>query len=138
MFQQTIAVGNVGKDAEMRYTPAGQPVTSFSVATNSQYTAKDGEVIKKTVWFRVTVWGKAAEACHIYVKKGMTVMVVGTLVADDATGSPKVFKKQDGSSGATFEINAQTVKFLSRVEGNHERGDMERREVETGEEDFPF
>lgn len=134
MFQQTIAVGNVGKDAESRFTPAGQQVTNFSVATNSQYTAKDGEVIKKTVWFRVTVWGKAAEACHTYVKKGMTVMVVGTLVADDATGSPKIYKKQDGSFGATFEINAQTVKFLSRVEVEQ----MERDGKTLSEDDFPF
>lgn len=135
MFQQTIALGNVGKDAESRFTPSGQQVTNFSVATNSQYTAKDGEVIKKTVWFRVTVWGKAAEACYTYVKKGMTVMVVGTLIADDATGSPKIFKKTDGSSGATFEINAQTVKFLSRSEAKaYESGDQDR----IAEDDIPF
>ncbi len=59
MFHTIIIVGNVGKDPEMRYTPSGQAVTSFSVATNRQYTTGSGEQVKETVWFRVTTWGTA-------------------------------------------------------------------------------
>jgi len=54
MYHTLIIVGNVGKDPEMRYTPSGQAVTSFSVATNRQYTTGNGEQVKETIWFRVT------------------------------------------------------------------------------------
>jgi len=56
MYHTLIIVGNVGKDPEMRYTPSGQAVTSFSVATNRQYTTGNGEQVKETIWFRVTTW----------------------------------------------------------------------------------
>ena len=69
MYHTIIVVGNVGKDAEMRYTQSGQAVASFSVATNRQYTQANGEAVKETVWFRVSAWGKQAEVCNQYVKK---------------------------------------------------------------------
>jgi len=113
MFHTIIIVGNVGKDPEMRYTPSGQAVTSFSVATNRQYTTGGGEQVKETVWFRVTTWGKQAEVCNQYVKKGMKVLVEGRLTPDKATGGPRVWTKQDGSAGSSFEVNAAMVRFLS-------------------------
>ena len=116
MFHTLLIVGNVGKDPEMRYTPAGQAVTSFSVATNRQYTNGGGETVKETIWFRVTTWGKLAETCNQYVKKGMTVLVEGGLTPDKATGSPRVYEKKDGTWASSFEVNAQTVRFLSHKE----------------------
>src|SRR5512141_1000083 len=113
MYHTLIIVGNVGRDPEMRYTPSGQPVTSFSVATNRQYTNNNGESIKETIWFRVSVWGKMAETCNQYLKKGSKVLVEGRLTADAATGGPRIWTSQDGSSRASFEVNAQTVRFLS-------------------------
>ncbi len=122
MYHTLIIVGNVGKDPEMRYTPSGQAVTSFSVATNRQYTTGNGEQVKETIWFRVTTWGKQAEVCNQYVKKGMKVLVEGRLTPDKATGGPRVWTKNDGSAGASFEVTAGTVRFLSsRGEGG---GDM--------------
>ena len=56
MFQTIILAGNLGRDPEMRYTPSGQPVTSFSVATNRQYTNNSGETVKETMWFRISVY----------------------------------------------------------------------------------
>ena len=112
MYQSVTIVGNVGKEPEMRYTPSGQAVTSFSVATNRTYTTKD-EQVKETVWFRITTWGKQAEACNQYVKKGMQVLVEGRLEADKATGGPRIFEKKDGTHAATFEITASVVRFLS-------------------------
>ena len=56
MFHTIFIVGNVGRDPEMRYTPAGQAVTSFSVAANRQYTNNNGEAIKETIWFRISAW----------------------------------------------------------------------------------
>lgn len=132
MYHTIILVGNVGKDSEMRYTPSGQACTSFSVATNRQYKTKDGETVKETTWFRVTTWGKQAEVCHQYVKKGMKVLVEGILTADKATGGPRVYQKQDGTSAASFEVNASTVRFLSSVEGNDTPAQA------TADEDLPF
>ena len=113
MYQTIIIVGNVGRDPEMRYTPSGQAVTSFSVATNRQYTNNNGETIKETIWFRVSAWGKTGETCNQYLKKGSKVLVEGRLTADPATGGPRIWKAQDGSSRASFEVSAQTVRFLS-------------------------
>jgi single-strand DNA-binding protein len=113
MFQTIILAGNLGRDPEMRYTPSGQPVTSFSVATNRQYTSNSGETVKETMWFRVSVWGKMAETCNQYLKKGSKVLVEGRLTADAATGGPRIWNAQDGTPRASFEVNAQTVRFLS-------------------------
>jgi single-strand DNA-binding protein len=113
MYQNIQIIGRLGKDPESRFTPAGQQVTSFSVATDNQYTNQAGEKVKETTWFRVAVWGKMAEACNTYLAKGALVMVSGRLTADKTTGGPKIYSKSDGTSGASFEINASVVKFLS-------------------------
>jgi single-strand DNA-binding protein len=111
MFHKVTLVGNLGRDPEMRYTPSGQAVTNLSVATSRRYTDSSGEMRDETVWFRVSVWGKQAEACHQYLKKGRQVFVEGRLVADE-NGNPRIWNRQDGTPGASFELNAQTVQFL--------------------------
>ena len=113
MYQTIIIAGDVGRDPEMRYTPSGQAVTSFSVATNRQYTNNNGETVKETIWFRISAWGKTGEVCNQYLKKGSKVLVEGRLTADPATGGPRVWTAQDGSTRASFEVYAQTVRFLS-------------------------
>jgi single-strand DNA-binding protein len=113
MFQTIILAGNLGRDPEMRYTPSGQAVTSFSVATNRQYTNNNGETVKETIWFRISAWGKQAETCNQYLKKGSKVLVEGRLTADAATGGPRIWTGQDGSPRASFEVSSQTVRFLS-------------------------
>ncbi|MCB0101100.1 MAG: single-stranded DNA-binding protein [Anaerolineales bacterium] len=113
MYHTLIIVGNLGKDPEMRYTPSGQAVTSFSVATSRQYTAGNGEQVKETVWFRVSAWGKTAEVCNQYLKKGSKVLVEGRLTPDKTTGGPRIFTRGDGSAGSSFEVTAATVRFLS-------------------------
>ena len=113
MYQTIIIAGNLGRDPEMRYTPSGQAVTNFSVATNRQYTDSDGQLVKETIWFRISAWGKLAETCNQYLRRGSKVLVEGRLNADPQTGSPRIFTRQDGSTGASFEITAGTVRFLS-------------------------
>jgi len=141
MYHTLIIVGNVGKDPEMRYTPSGQAVTSFSVATNRQYTTGNGEQVKETVWFRVTTWGKQAEVCNQYVKKGMKVLVEGRLTPDKETGGPRVWNRQDGTSAASFEVTAGTVRFLSSRGETSEMvsqgGGFESAELPP-EDDIPF
>lgn len=143
MFHTIIVAGHVGRDAEMRYTPSGQAVTSFSIATNRQYTASSGEQVKETIWFRVSAWGKTAEICNQYVKKGMKVLVEGRLTADASTGGPRVWTGQDGSPRASFEITANTVRFLSS-RGEFEAstpaasGPMDAGDMLPPEDDIPF
>ena len=113
MYHTIILVGNLGRDPEMRFTPSGQAVTNFSVATNRQYTGSDGQLVKETIWFRVSTWGKQAETCNQYLKKGSKVLIEGRLVPDKETGGPRIWNKQDGTAASSFEISAVTVKFLS-------------------------
>ena len=113
MYQKMVIAGNLGRDPEMRYTPSGQAVTNLNVATNRQYTSNSGEKVKETTWFRVSVWGKQAESCNQYLRKGSKVLVEGRMNQDPATGGPRVWTGQDGSPRASFEMTAQTVRFLS-------------------------
>ena len=113
MYQKMVIAGNLGRDPEMRYTPSGQAVTNLNVATNRQYTSNSGEKVKETTWFRVSVWGKQAESCNQYLHKGSKVLVEGRMNQDPATGGPRVWTGTDGSPRASFELTAQTVRFLS-------------------------
>jgi len=115
MFQTIIIIGNLGRDPEMRYLSNGKAVTSFSLASNRSYKGNDGQQVKETTWFRITVWGNQAEACNQYLKKGGKVLVEGRLTPDNETGSPKVFQRKDGTWGSSYEVNAQTVRFLSSI-----------------------
>jgi single-strand DNA-binding protein len=72
-------IGNLGSDPEMRYTPAGRPVTSFSLATSRSWVTSDGEQREATEWFRVVAWGNLAEICNRYLSKGSRVYVEGRL-----------------------------------------------------------
>jgi single-strand DNA-binding protein len=140
MYHTLILAGNVGKDPEMRYTPSGQAVTTFSVATNRQYTANSGETVKETIWFRVSTWGKTAETCNQYVKKGSKVLVEGRLTADNATGGPRVWTSQDGAPRASFEVSANNVRFLSSRNESEGAGSSDGGSNFVGapEEDIPF
>ncbi len=133
MFQKIEVIGNLGKDPEMRYTQSGQAVTSFSVACNRKYTGADGQKVEETYWFRVSAWGKQAEVCNQYLKKGSRVRVEGRLTGDAKTGGPRIWTGQDQAPHASFEINATDVLFLSSGNGN---GGTEAAE-EQGE-DIPF
>ena len=82
MYHTIIIVGNLGRDPEMRYTPSGQAVTNFSVATNRQYTASSGESVKETTWFRISAWGRLAETTNQFLRKGSR-HVTGSIVSVD-------------------------------------------------------
>jgi single-strand DNA-binding protein len=113
MYQSLTIIGRLGRDPEMRYMPNGDPVTSFSVATDRQYNDRNGQKVKETTWFRVSVFGKQAETVNQFLSKGKMVLVEGRLRADPKTGGPATFTRQDGSTGSAFEIVANTVRFLS-------------------------
>jgi len=142
-YHTVILAGNLGRDPEMRYTPAGQAVTNFSIAVNDDYTNNNGERVKRTIWFRVSAWGKTGETCNQYLKKGSKCLVEGRLTADPATGGPRIWQAQDGTSRASFEISAQTVRFLSSRTDTESSGTGSAPAAEDGgapaeNEDIPF
>ena len=141
MYHTIIIVGNLGRDPEKRYTPSGQAVTNFNVATNRQYTDSNGQQVKETIWFRISTWGKQAETCDQYLKKGNKVLVEGRLVPDPATGGPRVWTRQDGTATASFEVSASTVRFLTsrgEAESGYQSGGSEPGPVAEAEGDIPF
>ncbi len=111
MYQRIVIVGRLGSDPEMRFTPAGVPVTSFSVAVNRRWTDSNGEQREKTTWFRVTAWRKLAEQCNQYLSKGRLVLVEGEIEA-------RAWMDNEGNPRASLELTAYRVRFLSpRSEG---------------------
>lgn len=123
MYHKVVIVGNLGTDPELRYTPSGQAVANFNVATNRKWTDGQGNMQEETVWFRVSTWGKMAETCNQYLSKGRQVMVEGRLRPDPETGGPRVWTDQSGQHRASFELTALEVKFLgSRGDGGGSSG----------------
>ncbi len=78
-LNKVMLIGRLGRDPEMRYTPTGKPVTSFSVATNRTWVTADGERREATEWFNVVAWRELAEICHQYLSKGSRVYIEGRL-----------------------------------------------------------
>ena len=140
MHHKITLVGNLGQDPELRCTPSGQSVTNLNVATNRRFTDSNGEQRNEVTWFRVSVWGKQAEACVNYLSKGRQVLVEGRLISDPS-GNPRIWTRQDGTAAASHEVNAQVVRFLGSRNGNTPADALDdgtETEVidETGE--FPF
>ena len=141
-YHTMIIVGRLGKDPEMRYTPNGAAVTSFSVATDRQYTDSGGQKVKETIWFRIEAWGKQAESCNQYLKKGQMVLVEGRLRPDVKSGGPRIWNRQDGSPASSYEVVANTVRFLSSKGGGSGELAEGASEGEAGagggDEEIPF
>lgn len=142
MYQKIIVVGNLGGDPEMRYMPDGTAVTNFSLASNRRWTdGATGQPRDETTWFRVSVWRKQAETANQYLSKGSKVLVEGRLRPDPASGGPRTYTRQDGTVGASFEITADTVRFLSSREedGSYsDDGGSYQSAPAAEEDDIPF
>ncbi len=102
-----IIIGNLGSEPEMRFTPNGNPVTSFSVATNWRYTTAQGERKEETQWFSVVTWNRLAEQCNQFLTKGRLVYAEGRLRTRSWDG-------QDGQRHFRNEIIANKVTFLDK------------------------
>lgn len=115
-FNKVIIVGNLGRDPELRYTPQGTPVCTFSVATNERRKDRAGEQQDVTTWFRITVWGKQAETTSKYLTKGRSVYVEGRLHVEEWTD-------KEGKPRHTLEVNASDVQFIDSGSGAGDRGE---------------
>ncbi len=106
-LNKVMIIGNVGTDPEMRYTPNGNPVTSFRIATSRTYNTSDGEKKQETEWFTVVTWRKLAESCNQFLTKGQKVYVEGSL-------RTRSWEGQDGQKRYRTEVLANRVLFLER------------------------
>lgn len=109
-MNKIIVIGNLGRDPEMRYTPSGQGVTSFSIASNRSYTTASGERREETEWFNVSAFGRLAELCNQYLTKGRQVYVEGRLRSRSYQGN-------DGQMRHVNEISLTDVQFLGSARG---------------------
>ena len=106
-LNKVMIIGNLGSEPEMRFTPNGNPVTSFRVATNRVYTTPTGERKEETEWFTVVAWGKLAEQCNQFLTKGRLVYAEGRL-------RTRTWESQDGQKHYRPEVIANRVVFLDR------------------------
>jgi single-strand DNA-binding protein len=115
---KVILVGNLGKDAEVRVTPGGQSVASFSLATTENWTSREGEKKEQTEWHRIVLWGKAADSLQPYLVKGKQIYLEGRL-------QTRQWEK-DGQKHYTTEVKADKVVLLGGGGGRSGGRDMER------------
>lgn len=106
-LNKVMIIGNLGSEPEMRFTPKGNPVTSFRVATNRVYTTANGERREETEWFNVVAWGRLAEQCNQFLSKGRLVYAEGRL-------HTRAWESQDGQKHYRTEVIANRVSFLDR------------------------
>ena len=128
-YQNTVIVGNIGGDAELRYTQSGQTVANVSVAVNRRWTGNDGQSHEETTWFRVALWGKFAESLAPYLTKGKLVLVEGRVQA-------KAFIGKDGEAKASLELTAANVRLLGGNGGRNE--DVPAGDAGLTEDEIPF
>lgn len=115
---KAIILGNLGRDPELRHTQAGKAVATLRVATNEVWTDQSGERQERTEWHSVVVWGKAAENCNQYLKKGRSVFVEGRI-------QTRKWQDKEGHDRYSTEIVADRVQFVGGQGGGASQGDAE-------------
>jgi len=138
-FNKIIVVGNLGRDPELRYTPQGTPVCSFTMATNEKRKDRAGEMQDVTTWFRVTLWGRQAETASQYLTKGRPVYIEGRLRLDEYTD-------REGNKRQSLEVNATDLHFIGGSRSDEGSGapkpaaTTEQRPAESdpSDDDIPF
>ncbi len=128
-LNKVMIIGHLGRDPEMRYTPSGRPVTTFTVATSRTWSTGDGERHSETEWFNVVAWGNLAEICKQYLTKGQQVYVEGRL-------QTRRWEDNEGGKHTSVEIVANEMMILSERRENSQSS--ETNESTELEEDFPF
>jgi single-strand DNA-binding protein len=127
-LNKVMIIGNLGRDPEMRYTPSGRPVTTFSVATSRSWNTSDGDRRVETEWFNVVAWSNLAEICKQYLSKGQQVYIEGRLQTrqwDDA----------EGKQHTSVEIVANEMIILG---DRRETTEGVAEEEHINDDEFPF
>lgn len=139
-FNRVILAGNLTRDPDLRYTPSGSPVCSFSIAVNHTYTDKNGHKNEQVVFVPITVWGKQGENSAEYLKKGRGALIEGRLKQEKWTS-------KEGEKRSRLVITANLVRFLPRtakasdaeqpIEGQGDHAPAQEQPEEP-EENIPF
>jgi single-strand DNA-binding protein len=128
-LNKVMLIGNVGTEPEMRFTPNGNPVTSFRIATNRILPGQEGDRRQETEWFSVVTWNKLAENCNQFLTKGQRVYVEGRL-------RTRSWEGQDGQKRSRVEVVANRVLFLDKQPAAPFHAEPQGEELEVG--DLPF
>jgi single-strand DNA-binding protein len=126
-LNKVMIIGHLGKDPEMRYTPSGRPVTTFSVATSRSWNTSDGEKKSETEWFNVVAWSSLAEICNQFLVKGQQVYIDGRL-------QTRNWEDESGKRHTSVEIVANEMIML----GNRRSQNESSNEAEADNDEFPF
>ena len=130
---KVILVGNLGRDAEMRFTSGGTPVATVSIATTERFTDREGQKKEDTQWHRIVIWGKTAESLHEYLTKGKQIYVEGKL-------QTREWQDKEGKTNKTTEVRADKIVLLGGGGGDRmsggQRGGRERYN-DSGAQDAP-
>ncbi len=129
-LNKVMVIGHLGRDPEMRYTPSGRPVTSFSVVTTRAWTSAEGERHEESEWFNVVAWGNLAEICNQYLAKGQQVYVEGRL-------QTRGWEDEQGKKHFRTELVASEMIVLGERRNNISAPTASEVSDESGE-DIPF
>lgn len=132
-LNKVMLIGNLGRDPEMRYTPSGRPVTTFSLATNRTWKTSDGEKRSETEWFNVVAWGSLAEICNQYLKKGQQVYIEGRLQS-------RSWEDDEKNKHQTTEVVAKEMVMLGdrRKEAPSDNEEIQPDASSEDDDEFPF
>jgi single-strand DNA-binding protein len=134
-LNKVMVIGHLGKDPEMRYTPSGRPVTTFSVAVSRSWNTADGERRSETEWFNIVAWGNLAEICKQYLHKGQQVYIEGRL-------QTRRWEDKEGQKHTSVEVVANEMMMLGdRRDNNKSSQDSDEDDVSepiADEDEFPF
>lgn len=127
-LNKVMIIGHLGRDPEMRYTPSGKPVTTFTVATSRSWNSTDGERHTETEWFNVVAWGNLAEICKQYLTKGQQVYVEGRL-------QTRRWEDSENVRHSSVEIVASEMMMLG---DRRDSSDASAAEEDPAEDEYPF
>ncbi len=130
-LNKVLIIGHLGRDPEMRYTPSGRPVTTFSVATNRNWSSADGEKHNETEWFNVVTWGNLAEFCKQHMQKGQQVYIEGRL-------QTRRWEDSEGTKHITVEIVANEAVLLGDRKDTSQQPAGEQGDILEQSEELPF
>jgi single-strand DNA-binding protein len=135
-LNKVMIIGHLGREPEMRYTPSGRPVTTFTVAVSRSWNTGDGERHSETEWFNIVAWGNLAEICKQYLIKGQQVYIEGRL-------QTRRWDDKEGNKHTTTEIVASEMMMLgerkdSAAQHNHETTAQDEPPASSDDDEFPF
>lgn len=132
-LNKVMIIGHLGRDPEMRYTPSGRPVATFSVAVSRSWKSSSGEHRSETEWFKIVAWGNLAEICKKYLNKGQQVYIEGRL-------QTRSWEDKEGQKRTSVEVVANEMTMLGdrRDKSQDDSTTFDETPPEVDEDEFPF